>query len=58
MTKILDLPDYQYGRPNKKWIIAEVTASEVKTIEQAVRESLKRALPEDFVYKTTDKAAK
>ena len=38
----------------KNEIIAEITAM-VKTIEQTVRESLKRTL---FVNKTTDKAAK
>ena len=39
-------------------IIAEITATTVKTIEQTVRESLKRTLPEDFVGKTTDEAVK
>ena len=38
--------------------MAEITATTVKTIEQTVRESLKRALPEDFVDKTTDEAVK
>ena len=42
----------------KNEIIAEITATAVKTIEQTVRESLKRALPEDFVDKTTDEAVK
>ena len=42
----------------KNEIIAEITAIEVKTIEQTVRESLKRTLPEDFLEKTTDEAAK
>ena len=42
----------------KKEIVAEITATTVKTIEQTVRESLKRALPEDFVDKTTDEAVK
>ena len=42
----------------KNKIIAEITATAVKTIEQTVRESLKRALPEDFVDKTTDEAVK
>ena len=42
----------------KNEIIAEITATAVKTIEQTVRESLKRALPEDFVNKTTDEAVK
>ena len=39
-------------------IIAEITVTAVKTIEQTVRERLKKALPEDFVDKTTDKAVK
>ena len=38
--------------------MAEITATTVKTIEQTVRESLKRALPEDFVDKTTGEAVK
>ena len=42
----------------KKAIIAEITVTAVKTIEQTVRESLKRALPEDFVDKTNDEAVK
>ena len=42
----------------KNEIIAEITATAVKTIEQTVRESLKRTLPEDFVEKTTDEAVK
>ena len=42
----------------KNEIIAEITPTAVKTIEQTVRESLKRTLPEDFVEKTTDKAVK
>ena len=35
----------------KNEIISEITATAVKTIEQTVRESLKRTLPEDFVKK-------
>ena len=42
----------------KNEIIAEITVTAVKTIEQTVRERLKKALPEDFVDKTTDKAVK
>ena len=42
----------------KSETIAGITAIAVKTIEQTVRESLKRTLPEDFVEKTTDKAVK
>ena len=42
----------------KNEIIAEITITAVKTIEQAVRESLKRTIPEDFVNKTTDEAVK
>ena len=39
-------------------IIAEITTTAVKTIEQTVRESLKRTILEDFVDKTTDEAVK
>ena len=42
----------------KNEIIEEITATAVKTIEQTVRDSLKRTLPEDFVDKTTDEAVK
>ena len=42
----------------KNEIIAEITITAVKTIEQTVQESLKRTLPEDFVDKTTDEAVK
>ena len=42
----------------KNEIISEITATAVKTIEQIVRESLKRTLPEDLVEKTTEEAVK
>ena len=42
----------------KNEYIAEITATVVKTIKQAVPESLKRVLPEDFVNKTTHEAVK
>ena len=42
----------------KNEIIAEITVTAVKTIELAVSESSKRALPENFVGKTTDEAVK
>ena len=42
----------------KNEIIAEIAPTAVKTIEQTVRESLKRALTEDFVDKTTDETVK
>ena len=40
----------------KNKIIAEITTTAVKTIEQTERESLKKALPEDFV--SSDEAVK
>ena len=42
----------------KNEIIAEIAATAVKTIEQTIRESLKKILPEDFVEKTTEEAVK
>ena len=42
----------------KNEIIVEITTTTVKTIEQIVRESLERTLPEDFADKTTDEAVK
>ena len=42
----------------KNEIIAEITPTAVKTIEQTTWESLKRVLREDFVDKTTGKAVK
>ena len=42
----------------KNEIIAEITATAVKTIEQTVRDSLKRVLPEYFVDKMTDEVVK
>ena len=39
----------------KNEIIAEITTTAVKIIEQTIQESLKRTLA-DFVNKTTDKA--
>ena len=42
----------------KNEIVAEITATAVKTIEQTIRGNLKRALPEDFVDKRTDEAVK
>ena len=41
----------------KNEIIAEITTTEVKTIDQTIQESLKRTIP-DFVNKTTGKAVK
>ena len=41
----------------KNEIIAEITTTEVKTIDQTIQESLKRTIL-DFVNKTTDKAVK
>ena len=42
----------------KNEIIAEITATAVKAIEQTIRESLKSTLTEDFVDKTTHEAVK
>ena len=42
----------------KSKIITEITATAVKTIEKTVQEGLERAIPEDFVDKTTDKGVK
>ena len=42
----------------KKEIIAEISSTVVKTIEQAVRESLKRTLPHVLLDKTTDETIK
>lgn len=43
---------------SKNKIIADIAATAVKTIDQAVRERQKRELPEDFVDKTADEAVK
>ena len=42
----------------KKRVITEISSTATKTIEQAVRDSLKRALLQEFLDKTTDKAIK
>ena len=42
----------------KKEIIAEISSNATKNIEQAVRDSLKRALPQEFLDKTTDETIK
>ena len=42
----------------KQEIIAEISQNATRTIEQVVRESLKRALPQEFVDKTTDETIK
>ena len=42
----------------KNEIIAEISSAATKTIEQAVRDSLKRALPREFLDKTTDETIK
>ena len=42
----------------KNEIIAEISSTATKTIEQAVRDSLKRALPQEFLDKTTDETIK
>ena len=42
----------------KKEIIAEISSTATKTIEQGVRDNLKRALPQEFLDKATDKTTK
>ena len=42
----------------KKEIIAEIRSTATKTTEQAVRDSLKRSLPQEFFDKTTDETIK
>ena len=42
----------------KKEIITDISVTATKTIEQAVRDSLKRAFPHEFLDKTTDKTIK
>ena len=42
----------------KKEIIAEISSTTTKTAEEAVRDSLKRALPKEFLDKTTDETIK
>ena len=49
---------YKMDSQTKKEIIAEISATATKTIEQAVRDSLKRALPQEFLDKTTDETIK
>ena len=42
----------------KKEIIAEISSTAAKTIEQGVRDSLKIALPQELFDKTTDETIK
>ena len=42
----------------KKEIIAEISSTATKNIEQAVRDTLERALPQEFPDKTTDETMK
>ena len=42
----------------KKEFIAEISSTATKTIEQAVRDSLKRALLQEFLHKTTGETIK
>ena len=42
----------------KKEFIAEISSTATKTIEQAVRDSLKRALLQQFLHKTTGETIK
>ena len=49
---------YKIDSQIKKEIIAEISATATKTVEQAVRDSLKRALPQEFLDKTTDETIK
>ena len=42
----------------KKEIIAEISSTTTKTAEEAVRDSLKRDLPKEFLDKTTDETIK
>ena len=42
----------------KKRVITEISSTATKTIEEAVRDSSKRALLQEFLDKTTDKAIK
>ena len=49
---------YKIDSQIKKEIIAEISATTTKTVDQAVRDSLKRALPQEFLDKTTDETIK
>ena len=42
----------------KNEIIAKISSTATKTIDQAVRDSLKSALPQEFLDKATDEAIK
>ena len=42
----------------KKEFIAEISSTATKTIEQAVRDSLKRTLLQEFLHKTTGETIK
>ena len=42
----------------KKEIIAEISSTAAKTIKQAVRNTLKRALPQEFLDKTINETIK
>ena len=42
----------------KKEIIAKISSTATKTAEEAVRDSLKRALPKEFLFKTTEETIK
>ena len=49
---------YKMDSQTKKEIIADISVTATKTIEQAVRDSLKRAFPHEFLDKTTDETIK
>ena len=49
---------YKIDSQTKKEIIAEISATATKTIEQAARDGFKRALPPEFLDKTTDETIK
>ena len=45
---------YKMDSQTKKEIITKISSTATKNIEQAVRDSFKRALPQEFLDKTTD----
>ena len=45
---------YKMDSQTKKEIITKISSTATKNIEQAVKDSFKRALPQEFLDKTTD----
>ena len=49
---------YEMNEQIKQQIISEITSAVTRTLEDTIKPSMKRALPQEFLDRTTDEAVK